>query len=76
MKQLYFYDQDGNIYFNSAYIEGYNTLGIEVPEGKRLVRIDTSKTPHEPIFENIPLSEMETRMEALELTMANLMGGL
>lgn len=74
MKQLYFYNQNGDIYFNTAYIEGYNTLGVEVPEGKRLVSIDTSKTPHEPIFEDIPKSEIEQRLIALELGMAEYLG--
>lgn len=75
MKQLYFYNQDGDVYFNTAYIEGYNTLGVEVPEGKRLVSIDTSETPHQPIFEDIPKSEIEQRLEALELGMAEYLGG-
>ena len=75
MKDLYFYNQDGDVYFNTAYIEGYNTLGVEVPEGKRLVSIDTSKTPHEPIFEDITKTEIEQRLEALELGMAEYLGG-
>ena len=75
MKDLYFYNQDGDVYFNTAYIEGYNTLGVEVPEGKRLVSIDTSKTPHEPIFEDITKTEIEQSLEALELGMAEYLGG-
>lgn len=75
MKQLHFYNQEGQLYFNTPYIEKYYVLGIEVPEGKRLVSIDTSKTPHQPIFEDIPKSEIEQRLEALELGMAEYLGG-
>ena len=76
MKQLYFYNQDGTIYFNTAYIEGYNTLGVEVPDGKQLVGIDTSKTPHEPIFKDVEKSDVEQRLDALELGMAGILGGV
>ena len=76
MKQLYFYNNEGAVYFDTPYIEGYNTLGVEIPEGKRLVKIDTSKTPHEPIFEDIPKSEIEQRLESLELGMAGILGGM
>lgn len=76
MKRLYFYNSEGTIYYNTAYIEGYNTLGVEVPEGKRLVGIDTSKIPHEPIFEDTVKSEFEQRLDALELGIAGILGGV
>lgn len=82
MKQLYFYDTDGNIYFSAPFVENYNTLGIEIPEGKRLVRIDITQEPPVPVFEDLPITsneEMEDfkqRLESLELALASELGGI
>lgn len=78
MKQLYFYNNEGTIYFNTPYVESYNTMGVEVPEGKRLVGFDMKKEPAVPIFEDLPLSEtslLESRIESLELALAEALGG-
>ena len=76
MKQLYFFNNEGSIYFNTPYIEGYNTMGIEVPEGKRLVSIDMTQEPPVPIFEDLPVDETESRLDALELALADMLGGM
>lgn len=76
MKQLYFFDTDGNIYFNTPYIEGYKTMGIEVPEGKRLVNIDITQDPPIPVFEDLPVDETKSRLDALELALADMLGGM
>lgn len=76
MKQLYFFNNEGTIYFNTPYIEGYNTLGIEVPEGKQLVSIDITQTPPVPIFEDLPMDETKSRLDALELALADMLGGM
>lgn len=76
MKQLYFYNNDGTIYFSTPYVEGYKTLGVEVPEGKRLVSIDVTQEPPIPVFEDLPVDETESRLDALELAMASMLGGM
>lgn len=76
MKRLYFYDQDGNIYFDTPYIEGYQTIGIEVPEDKILKGFDTTKEPHEPIYEDVKKDTTVDRIELLEQAMAELIGGM
>lgn len=82
MKQLYFYDTEGNIYFSTPYVENYNTMGIEVPEGKQLVSIDTTQDPPAPVYEDLPttsneeMEEVKQRLESLELALAMELGGM
>lgn len=82
MKNLYFFNDNGNIYFHTPYIEGYKTMGIEVPEGKQLVGIDTTQDPPVPIFEDLPVNtneevgELKQRLESLELALAEALGGI
>lgn len=76
MKRLYFYNKDGNIYFDTPYIEGYQTIGIEVPEDKILKGFDTTKEPHEPIYEDVKKDTTVDRIELLEQAMAELIGGM
>lgn len=76
MKQLYFYDTEGNIYFNTPYVENYNTLGVEVPEGKRLISIDITQDPPVPILEDLPVDETQERLTALEMAVADMLGGM
>src|SRR5690606_5152878 len=47
---------------------GVPFLWTEVPEGKRVVGVDVSVTPHQPIFEDIPPSETEILSQALSET--------
>lgn len=59
---LVVYDKKGIIYYAGNSLsnpEGIPFLNIEIPEGKILKSIDVSKEPHQPIFEDIPKSEME-----------------
>lgn len=37
----------------------------EIPEGKQLVRIDVSVTPNEPVYEDIPKTEIQALQEGL-----------
>lgn len=76
MKQLYFFNEEGNIYFSTPYVEGYKTMGIEVPEGKQLVSIDMTQDPPIPVFEDLPEDETESRLDALELALADMLGGM
>lgn len=42
---------------------GIPSILVTIPEGKRLIGIDVSTTPHTPIFEDYPLSEIEVLKE-------------
>lgn len=44
---------------------GIPFIWVEIPVGKRLVGIDTDKEEHEPIFEDIPKSEVEILNEQI-----------
>ena len=72
MKTIVIYDNTGNIYFQASgdFIEpqgGLQYLIVEIPEGKYIASIDTSKTPHEVIFEDIPKSQEQVLIERVEL---------
>lgn len=65
MKTLIFYDNTGYIYMQitGSYRVpegGIQFLETEIPEGKILKGIDISVTPHQPIFEDIPLSDIDS----------------
>jgi hypothetical protein len=70
-KTLIIYDAEGYIVSqmdgNVREPVGIPFMWIEIPEGKRLVGIDTSKEEHEPIFEDLPKSEVEQLKERLVL---------
>ena len=42
---------------------GVPYMWIEIPVGKRIVSIDTSGEEHEPIFEDLPKSEIDILKE-------------
>lgn len=77
---LVIYDLSGKIWYQSGEAEGSvlpheYPVGIphmEIPFGtmvtKRLISIDVTKTPHEPIFEDavIPKTEEQVKIEELE----------
>ena len=71
MKTLIIYDNTGYII---QQITGSNVRepqgGVQfiwaiIPEGKRLVSIDTTKTPHEAVLEDIPKTEMQLAQERI-----------
>lgn len=75
---LVVYDNNGTIYFAGTGKEtpvGIPYLEIEIPDGKYLDKIDTSVTPHEPVFKEYPKSELEllrervTELEAVQNAM-------
>ncbi|NRT90083.1 hypothetical protein [Clostridium beijerinckii] len=76
-KTLIIYDDIGYIYreISGTYSVpqgGIQYLETEIPEGKMVSKIDTTKTPHEPVYEDIPKSELELLKEKVEdLTQAN-----
>ncbi|MFL0168304.1 hypothetical protein [Candidatus Clostridium helianthi] len=78
MKTLVIYDNVGYIYLQLTSDEnripqgGINYLEVEVPVGKTIKSIDISVTPNEPIYEDMPKSELELLKEQVDnLTEAN-----
>lgn len=84
MKMLIIYDDNGKIFtqITGVYATpiGLQHLEIEVPQGKIVIGIDVSTTPHQVILEDIPPMEID-KLRAdldsavLELSMAIAMGG-
>lgn len=78
MKTLVIYDNVGYIYLQLTSDEnripqgGINYLEVEVPVGKTIKSIDISVAPNEPIYEDMPKSELELLKEQVDnLTEAN-----
>lgn len=84
MKTLIIYDNEG-IVFNQISGDfkkpsgGIQYLEFELQEGKQVVSVDVSVTPHQVILEDIPPSEIDVlkkRTEDLEILLTDiLMGG-
>lgn len=72
MKTLVIYDNTGYIYLQLSSTEnripqgGINYLETEIPEGKTLKSIDTSVSPHIPIYEDIPIPEIDILKQQLK----------
>lgn len=81
MKTLIIYDEIGKIYFQAAgNVEepnGVPFIWVEIPEGKLLKSINTEVTPHEPVFEDLPKTELDNVKEqliAVQIALAEMMG--
>lgn len=64
MNTMLFYDNDGIIHkeISGDYAKpngGVQYLEIQIPDGKRVVSIDTSATPHVPVYEDLPIDPIE-----------------
>ncbi|AQS03534.1 hypothetical protein [Clostridium beijerinckii] len=78
MNTLIIYDSTGTI-LSSPITGGYikptgelHYLEVEITEGKVVTRVDTTKMPHVPVYEDIPKTELEKLQEQVEnLTQAN-----
>ena len=85
MNTLIIYDDTGFIISQMAgdvrEPEGIPFMWVEIPQGKRLVGIDTTKEKHEPIFKDMPKSEVEilreqvTMQEQAILELSMMIGG-
>lgn len=56
MRVLAVYDQSGRVLSQSTagtQPEGIPSKWVEVPEGKSLIKMDTSQDPHQPVFIDI-----------------------
>ncbi len=76
MKTLVIYDSTGYI-LSQMSGDAREPVGIpfiwtEIPEGKRVVAIDVTKTPHEPILEDYPQPDIE-KLQENQICMANTM---
>lgn len=81
MNTLVIYDDKGTIYYqttgNVQEPTGIPFLWLEIPTGKLLKSINTEVTPHEPVFEDLPKSEIDTVKEqliAVQIALAEMMG--
>lgn len=80
MKTLIIYDNEGKIFSQVCgnYIipnGGVQYLEFEMPQNKILKGIDLSTEPHQPIFEDIPPTEIDilkTQNETLGQTLADI----
>lgn len=77
MKRLVIYDSKGYIYIQMSGTYqvpqgGITYLETEVSEGKILKGIDITKTPHIPILEDMPKTDLEKTQEQLLETQAQL----
>lgn len=74
MNTLVIYDSTGYIISQMAgnirEPVGIPFMWVEIPEGKRLVNIDTTRAEHEAVFEDIPKSEIE-KLQENQISMAN-----
>lgn len=86
---LVIYDNTGTIYFCGTGFpepDGLQHLYAEIPERKYLKEIDTSVSPHQPVFEDIPktdvellaerVSSLEQKNEAIETGIEAALGGM
>lgn len=66
---LVVYDNKGQVYFaGTGYPEpeGIPYINVEVPDGKYFVGVDVTTEPNQPIFKDIPKSELEILKEKVE----------
>jgi len=86
MNTLIIYDNKGNVYLtmSGTYLVpqgGVQYLEVEIPEGKILKNIDVTVNPNVPIYEDIPLTEIEVLKKRIEeqdaalVELASLVGG-
>ncbi len=70
MNYLVIYDATGFIISRMA---GVPYMWIEIPEGKRIVSIDTAKEKHEPVFGDIPKSEIDVLRETVDMLVLSML---
>lgn len=81
MKTLIIYDNSGTIFtkIEGSYVKpiGLQHLEVEIPEGKKLIGVDVSVSPHKAILKDAPKSEIEQLKQTVaDLTEIVLMGGV
>jgi hypothetical protein len=73
VKTLVLYDDTGYIYMQMTGTyripqAGLNYLEIEIPDGKILKSIDINVTPNIPVYENMPVPEVQVIKQQLQET--------
>jgi hypothetical protein len=78
MNTLVIYDNTGKIYYqangNVQDPIGLKFIKVEIPEGKRITSVDTSKTPNVPVFEDIPIDliqELYQKLTAIQTELSS-----
>ena len=71
MKSIIIYDDKGTIFLQSngdypVPQGGIQYLETEIPNGKIATRIDISTTPHKPVLEDIPKTDIEVAQERIQ----------
>lgn len=81
MKTLVIYDISGKVFYKAQgdiqEPTGIPFLWLEIPAGKILKNIDTTKEPHEPVFEDLPKTDMDNMKEqlaAVQIALAEVLG--
>lgn len=82
MQTLVIYDAAGTVFYQAAGnvqepAGGLLFMWLEIPEGKVLKKIDTTKDEHAPVYEDIPKSQVELLSEqvaALNIALAEVLG--
>lgn len=82
MDTLIVYDNTGKIFYQMTNQyplpgEGIQHMETVVPEGKVVVKVDTSVNPHKVVLDDIPPSEMDQLKQTVaDLTEIVLSGGM
>jgi len=81
MQTLVIYDTTGRIIFqakgNVQEPEGIPFMWLDIPEGKLLKGINTAVEPHEPIYEDMPKSQIDTineQLTTIQIALAEALG--
>lgn len=56
---------------------GIPFMYVDIPEGKRLVKIDTTAAEHQPVFVDLPkpeIEELKEQISALNIALAAILG--
>lgn len=81
MEYLIIYDIEGTIISKmSGDVRepiGIPFMWVEIPDGKSLVKIDTSAEEHQPVFADLPkpeIEELKEQISALNIALAAILG--
>ena len=81
MEYLVIYDNTGYIIHQMAgdvrEPVGIPFMYVDIPEGKRLVKIDTTAEEHQPVFADLPkpeIEELKEQISALNIALAAILG--
>lgn len=81
MRVIVIYDNSGKIFFTGSGMEppeGLQFMEVEIPQNHTLSSIDTTKTPHEPVFEKLEnrIDSLDSQVTDLQLALAEIYEGM